>query len=133
MSFLVVEISQENGKFVTTIYLKPIFSGVYTHFEILVPSIHKFGMTYILLHKCFTLCSDWTKFHRELVIHFPKKWLSGIVFGRVLRSFNIHIISYNKLRITKSTLAIVERKPLYLVLPYFGLIPLQVRNKIRIL
>ena len=33
MSFLDVEISRENGKFVTAVYLKPNFSGFYTHFE----------------------------------------------------------------------------------------------------
>ena len=30
MSILEVDISTENGKFVTTVYLKPTFSGVYT-------------------------------------------------------------------------------------------------------
>ena len=67
MSFLDVEISGVNGKLVTTIYHKPSFSGVYTHFESFLPSTHKFGMFYTLIYRCFTLCSDWTKFHRELV------------------------------------------------------------------
>ena len=43
MSFLDVEISWEKGKFVTTVYHKPTFSGVYTHFESFLPSIHNFG------------------------------------------------------------------------------------------
>ena len=59
MSFLDVEISRENGKFVTTVYRKPTFSGVYTHSESFLPSTHKFGMLYILIYRCFTLCSDW--------------------------------------------------------------------------
>ena len=46
MSYLDVEISWEKGKFVTTVYHKPTFSGVYTHFESFLPSIHKFGMVY---------------------------------------------------------------------------------------
>ena len=58
MSFLDVEISQENGKFGTTVCRKPNFSGVYTHFESFLPSTHKFGMLYTLAYKCFTLCSD---------------------------------------------------------------------------
>ena len=32
LSFLDVEVSREKGKFVTTVYRKPTFSGVYTHF-----------------------------------------------------------------------------------------------------
>ena len=31
--FLDVEVSQEGNKFATTVHRKPIFSGVYTHFD----------------------------------------------------------------------------------------------------
>ena len=48
MSFLDVETSQENAIFVTSIYRKPTFSGVYTRFERFLPSTHKFGMLYSL-------------------------------------------------------------------------------------
>ena len=58
MSFLDVEISGENGKVVTTVYRKPTFSGVYTHFESFLPSRQKFGMLYTLVYRCFTLCLD---------------------------------------------------------------------------
>ena len=53
MSVLDEEISGENGKFVTTVYRKPTFSGVYTHFESYLPSTHKFGILYTLVDKCF--------------------------------------------------------------------------------
>ena len=33
LSFLDIEVSWKNGKFVTTVYRKPTFSGVYTLFE----------------------------------------------------------------------------------------------------
>ena len=62
-----VENSQENNKFVTTVYRKPTFRGVYTHFESSLPSTHKFGMFHTLVYRWCTLCSDWTKFHRELL------------------------------------------------------------------
>ena len=53
MSVLDEEISRENGKLVTTVYHKPISSGVYTHFESYLPSTRKFGMLYTLVYKCF--------------------------------------------------------------------------------
>ena len=62
MSFLDVEISREDGKFVASIYRKPTFSCAYTHFESCLPSTHQFGILYTLIYRCFTLCSDWTKF-----------------------------------------------------------------------
>ena len=33
LSFLDVEASRQQGKFVTTVYRKPAFNGVYTHFD----------------------------------------------------------------------------------------------------
>ena len=36
MSFLSEEITHENITFITSIFLKPTFSGVYTHFESLL-------------------------------------------------------------------------------------------------
>ena len=56
MSFLDVEISRENGKFVTTVNRKPTFSGVYTHFQRFLPSTQKFSLLYTLAHRYFTLC-----------------------------------------------------------------------------
>ena len=61
-----IEVSREKGKFVTTVYRKPTFSGAYTHFESFLPTIIKFGMVYTLDYCCFKICSDWTKFHEEL-------------------------------------------------------------------
>ena len=37
LSFLDVEVSRERNKFVTTVYHKPTFSGVYTHFDSFLP------------------------------------------------------------------------------------------------
>ena len=51
ISFLDVEISRENDKFVTTVYRKPTFSSVYTHFESFLTSTQKFGMFYTLVHR----------------------------------------------------------------------------------
>ena len=66
LSFLDVEVSREKGKFVTTVYRKPTFSGVYTHFESFLPTVYKFGMVYTLVYRCFRICSDSAKFHEEL-------------------------------------------------------------------
>ena len=44
LSFLDVEVSRQQGKFVTEVSRKPAFSGVYTHFDSFLPTIYKFGM-----------------------------------------------------------------------------------------
>ena len=65
-SFVDVEVIRKQGKFTTTIYGKPTFSGIYSNLESFLPSVNKFGMVYTLVYRCFCICSDWTKFHTEL-------------------------------------------------------------------
>ena len=126
MSFLDVEISRENGKFVRAVYRKHTFSGLYTHFESFLPSWQKFCMLYILVQRCFTLCSDGR--NRELMTlkeiskrnGYPKSFLDKC-FKKFL----------NRLHIIKPTSSEVEKKALQLVLTYLGPIFLQARTKIR--
>ena len=49
LSLLDVEVSWEKEKFKTTVYRKPIFNGVCTHFESFLPSVYKFRMVYTCL------------------------------------------------------------------------------------
>ena len=48
----------KKGKFTTTVYKKPTFSGVYSNFECFLPSIYKFGMVYTLVCRCLCICSS---------------------------------------------------------------------------
>ena len=66
MPFLDVLLFHENGKFKTNFYRKEIFTGVYTNFSSFIPLKHKFGLVYTLLHRCFCLVSDMSKFHFEI-------------------------------------------------------------------
>ena len=58
ISFLDNEVIREQGKFSTTIYRKPTFSGVYSNFESFLPSVYKSVRVYTLVHRCFRICSD---------------------------------------------------------------------------
>ena len=66
MPFLDVNVFRENGKFVTNVYRKETFTGVCTNFYSFIPLEHKFGLVYTLLHRCFCLVSDMSKFHFEI-------------------------------------------------------------------
>ena len=103
-----VEVSREKGKFVTTVYRKPTFSGVYTHFEGFLPTVYKFVMVYTLAYRCFKICFDWTKF-----------------IDNCFKTF------VDKLFIKRPQLTIVETKTLFLSLPYLVEISLQTRMKLR--
>ena len=66
LSFLDIKISRENNKFMTSVYRKPTFSGVFTNFESFIPDIYKRGLIETLLHRSFRLCSNYENFHREI-------------------------------------------------------------------
>ena len=74
LSFLDVNIFREKGKFVTNVYRKKTFSGVYTNFDSFIPETYKTGLIKSLLFRCFNLCSDFVKFHHEIDI------LKGILY-----------------------------------------------------
>ena len=56
------------GKFITSVYRKPAFSGAYTHFDRFLPDTYKIGMIYILLDRCFWICFSWSMFHQQLIL-----------------------------------------------------------------
>ena len=66
LSFLDVKIFRENDKFVTNVFRKETFSGVYTNFISFIPLEYKFGLVHTLLNRCFNLSSDFFKFHHEV-------------------------------------------------------------------
>ena len=110
------------------VYRKPTFSGVYTHFESFLPTIYKFGMFYTLAYRCFKICSDWTKFHEELSFLKQVFLKNGYPLSLIDNCFKRFV---DKLFIKSPQLITVERKTLFLSLPYLAEISLQTRTKLR--
>ena len=117
LSFLDVEVSGEQGKFVTIVYRKPTFICVYTHFDSFLPAVYKVGMIHTLAYRCFKICSNWTKFHEKL--NFLKQVFlkKGYPLTFLDKCFTMVI---NKLVIKLPPVTTVEKKTLILSLPYLG-------------
>ena len=64
-SFLYVNICREKVKSTSSVFRKDAFSGVYTNFTSFVEVEHNFTLVYTLLHKSFSIVSDFSKFHFE--------------------------------------------------------------------
>ena len=64
--FVDVKICRENNKLIISVYGKPSFSGVFTNFKSFIPTVHKFGLVYNLLHRCFNITSCYETFHSEV-------------------------------------------------------------------
>ena len=126
MSLLDVQINCEDKTFAISVYCKPTFSGVYTHFHSFLRC--KFGTVYGLAFRYLWICSSWTKFHNELVCLkeiFVKNGYPKDFINKCFKKF------INSIHVVKETTLTVEKKPLVLILPYLGSISFQTRTKLK--
>ena len=66
LSFLDVKVSREDDSFITSIFRKSTFSGVYTNFRSFLPFEYKTNVIMTLLYRLFTLSFNWKTFHQEI-------------------------------------------------------------------
>ena len=68
LPFLNVEIFRSSGKFSTSVYRKPTFTGLFTNFHSFIPLAYKRSLVSCLLHRIFNLCSTYENFHVQLEV-----------------------------------------------------------------
>ena len=127
LSFLDVEVSREGNKFATTVYPKPTFSGVYTHFDSFLTTTYKFSMIYTLVFRCFSIWSNRTNFHNELV------FLKDIFKNGYPISFKDKCFKtfFDWVHLKRPQVLTVEKKTLTLVLPFLWKLFLQIKTKLQ--
>ena len=128
MSFLDVNMIREKNKFTTFACRKPTFSGIYTHFDSFLPSSNKIGLLHTLSYRCFRICSDWTKFHQELVKLIDVFKNNGYPENFINICFKVFLD--NKYGVREKVIT-VPKKTLFLVLPYLAPLSLQNRTKLK--
>ena len=82
-SFLNINVTHQNKQLKTFVYRKPTFSGVFTRYESYIDRSYQKSLIFTLLSRCYSICSDYTRFHLEVQIlrEILKKnsYLSGII------------------------------------------------------
>ena len=115
LSFLDIKISRENNIFVTSVYRKPTFSGVFTNFQSFIRDIYNHGLIETLLHRSFRLCSNYENFHWEI------ETLKSILKRN---SYPHNLVNHcikkflNKLFVQRDLNFMVPKRELVCVLPY---------------
>ena len=66
LPFLDITISRSNDSFITSVYRKPTFTGLFTNFESFLPVIYKKGLIYTILFRYLNICSSYSIFQEEL-------------------------------------------------------------------
>ena len=85
-------------------------------------------MMYTLAYQSFKICSNWTRFHKELNFLKHVFLKNGYPLSFIDKCFKMVI---NKLVIKHPQVTTVEKKTLILSLPYLGDVSLQTRTKLR--
>ena len=117
ISFLDVKICRKNGKFVTSVYRKPTFSGVFTSYESFILTYQRRGLLYTLLHRRFSICCDFKAFH--FVFDHLKTIL--IKNNYPLNFIDTCITSFlNKLYTPRNMVLNVLKRSVFVKLPYLG-------------
>ena len=75
LSFLDVLVTRSNG-FITSVYRKKTFSGIYLNFHSFVPDIYKKGFISCLLYRAYRICSNPNLIHEE-VKYLKTLWLGN--------------------------------------------------------
>ena len=117
ISFLDIKITRDNNKFMTSVHLKPTFSGVFTNFGSFITKSYKYNLLFTLLHRAFKLCSNFERFHQEI-----DKLKTIFENNGYPKSFvDFCIKKYlDKVFIKKKVVLKASKKELICVLPFLG-------------
>ena len=116
-SFLDIKITHSNNQLITSVFCKATFSGVFTNFKSFIPVTYKFGLVHTLLHRSFSICSPYEKFHEEIVLLkevFKKNEYHQFFIDKFIKKY------LNKLFVPKRIIHTVDKKQVLLVLPFLG-------------
>ena len=114
ISFLNVNVIGEQGKFITSAYRKPTFSGVYSQFDSFIPDTYKIRIIYLIVDRCFWICSSWSVFHQQLILLRKIFQKNGYPENFIDSSLKLFL---NRIHILIEKVSTIEKKPLRLVLP----------------
>ena len=121
-------IDRNNGCIQTSVYRKPTFTGVYTHFHSFLPSTYKFGLLSTILYRYFSTCSSFKLFHLE-VLEFKKIFLRN---GFLLKIIDASIGKFlKKIFAEKILVHTVPKREYMIILPYLGPLSNKIHKRIK--
>ena len=115
ISFLDILVSRFEGNFVTGIFRKKTFTGLGLNFFSHCPLVFKINSCRTLIHRAFSLCSNWNSFHLEvnfLQTYFKNNCYPLDLFNKILKQFLDNIFK------PKTVVCTVPKKIMYVSLPF---------------
>ena len=128
MSFLDIKITRELGKLTTSVYRKKTFSGVYLNYGSFLPVDYKKGLIATLLHRTYTICSDYVRLHEE-IIKLKTIWQKNnfplFFIDKCIKKF------LDKIFIRKPQQQSTGKKEFTIPLVFLGKLSLQIKKKLQ--
>ena len=126
-SLLDVKITQQNKQFVTSIFPKATFSGVFTNYNSFISDTCKIGLVHMLLFWFFQIYSCMEKIDIEVELlrsiskcnNYPVN-----IIDQCIKTF------FDKLYVPKQIVSAVPKKELLVVLPYLGTFSFNLRKRL---
>ena len=114
--FLDIKMNRDNNRFLTYVYRKPTFSGVFNNFDSYIPLSYKSWLVSSLLYGAFKLCSNFQIFHKE-IIHLKDIFKrNGYPSNFIDKSAKTLL---DKIFIEKKVFSVAQKKELVCVLLYW--------------
>ena len=128
MSFLDIKITRELGKLTTSVYRKKTFSGVYLNYGSFLPVDYKKGLIATLLHRTYTICSDYVRLHEEIMklkTIWQKNNFPLFFIDKCVKKF------LDKIFIRKTQQEPIGKKEFTVPLVFLGKLSLQIKKKLQ--
>ena len=127
LPFLDINIMRSGHHFITSVFRKPTFSGVFTNFGSFIPELYKRNLISTLLFRAYTISSNWELVHKEVIklkaILLKNAYPESLIDSMVKKFFD-------KLH-TKRDIATVPKEQFEIVLPYLGSISGKIRRNLK--
>ena len=127
LAFLDSLILNDGGKFSTSVFRKPTFTGLGLNYLSFCPRIFKINSIKTLLHRAYNICSTYELFDQEIKYlheYFLKNSYLSSIFYKVLNAFLQNKFS------EKVLVSTVSKDIRYFKLPFFGKSSFRVRKQL---
>ena len=127
ISFLDIKINRDNTRFLTSVYCKPTFSGVFTNFDSYIPLSYRCGLISSLLYRAFKLCSNFEILHQEIIFLkdiYKRNGYPSNFIDKCVKTF------LDKIFIEKKVFSVAQKKKLVCVLPLIGKKSLNLKSRL---
>ena len=127
-SFLDVKITRRNNQLVTSVFRKATFSDVFTNFKSFLPVAYKCGLVYTLLHRSFSICSSYEKFHEEIMLLkniFKRNEYPQLFIDKCIKNI------LSRLFVPKRIVPTVHKKQVQSILPFLGPLSFKIKSRLQ--